>query len=367
MVDTTTSIDSREQELAACERLIGRLRSHQMDLLRSLDADRVTALDGSRSLSDWASARLDVSHETARSLVAGARRLVEFPAVENRLSEGDITFDRALATADLARSGASDEVVEHSFGFDMAGVRRLAGRHRRLTRTSETAAFRDRHFSIQPSLDESVWKLWGTLPGFEGSIVEKALAERADSFPEPGGPRAPRSAARADALVSLAQDALTGDSNAGGGDPMVSVFVDAELAASSAGEVGAEIATGPRVGPNTLERILCEGRVQVIVTDGDWIPATSPATRTIPPATRRHVLVRDGGCVIDGCSSRYRLQPHHIRPRSEGGAHDAENLATLCWYHHHVAIHGEGYRLDTESPPHRRRLIHPRVHGTDPP
>ena len=69
------------------------------------------------------------------------------------------------------------------------------------------------------------------------------------------------------------------------------------------------------------------------------------------------VIARDGGCVVDGCDSRYRLEVHHVIPRSEGGSHDAENLVTLCWYHHHVAIHGRGMRLDPQSPPGRRRLI----------
>ncbi len=44
--------------------------------------------------------------------------------------------------------------------------------------------------------------------------------------------------------------------------------------------------------------------------------------------TRRFVLALDGGCVIDGCASRHRLQPHHIIPRAMGGDHHPDNLAT---------------------------------------
>ncbi|MEZ5175255.1 MAG: HNH endonuclease [Acidimicrobiia bacterium] len=88
--------------------------------------------------------------------------------------------------------------------------------------------------------------------------------------------------------------------------------------------------------------------------DGDNPVFASQATRAIPPAIRDTVLFRDGGCTIDGCNSRYRLEPHHIIPRSEHGTHHPSNLTTLCWYHHHVAIHGNGFRIDTESPPHKR-------------
>jgi hypothetical protein len=140
---------------------------------------------------------------------------------------------------------------------------------------------------------------------------------------------------------------------------VVSIFVDATLAAPSNGQAGAEIAAGPRIGPAALEELLCDGQIQVIATDGLKPIAASPATRAIPPAIRRFVLHRDSGCVIAGCSSRYRLQPHHIVPWAAGGSHDPENLATLCWYHHHIAIHGTGHRIDPNTPPQRRQLLPP--------
>jgi hypothetical protein len=71
-----------------------------------------------------------------------------------------------------------------------------------------------------------------------------------------------------------------------------------------------------------------------------------------------------GSCSIEGCRSRYRLQIHHICPRSRGGSQHPDNLTTLCWYHHHVAIHGMGMEIDRETPVHRRRLRWPR--GRDP-
>jgi hypothetical protein len=369
-----TSIDQREQELVACERVIGRLRARQLELLRSLDADQVTQLDGSRTMADWTAARLDVTSDTARSLVRAAKTFTDRPDMEGLLAKGEITFDRAVATAKLAASGASEELVGASAGYDLSGVVRLAARHRRLTPVSEREAFSERHVAIQPNLDLSQVRGWFTLPGFEGEILTRALEHRADAFPEPGDQhRTGRGARMADALVSIAQDSLervgpegnpsTGNSSH---DPLVSVFVDEAIASPTAGEAGAEIVTGVRVGPMTLERMLCGGRVQLIGVDDTKPVWHTRATRAIPPATRRFVLHRDGGCVVDGCSSRYRLQVHHVRQRSRGGGHEPENLVTLCWYHHQVAIHGEGYRIDPDSPSHRRRLLPP-IRGPDPP
>ena len=76
---------------------------------------------------------------------------------------------------------------------------------------------------------------------------------------------------------------------------MATVFVDAGLAAATGGEAGAEIEYGPKVGPATLERILCGGAVQLIgLTDGRPV-VVSDGARAIPPAVRRFVVWRDGG------------------------------------------------------------------------
>ena len=355
---TAVSIDALETEVVALEGLISRARVRQAEVLAHLDAAQVSAMDGSRSMVDWTAARLDVTHDTARRLLRAAGGLAEHPELCRHLGEDAPSFDRLSATLRLAATGASPSAIADSAGLDLAGVARLTARHRRLRASDEQQAYRDRYVATQGSLDESSGRFWGELPGFEFRLFEKALTQRADMFRDLPGPASPAPARRADALVSLAQDSL--DAASGGGrsaDPLVTVFVDADLASETDGEAGAEIEFGPKVGPATLERILCTGAVQVVaLADGNPVAATD-ASRAIPPALRRTIAWRDGGCTVDGCESRYRLEPHHVRPWGHGGAHDPDNLATLCWYHHHVVIHGEGRRLDPHSPPGRRRFL----------
>ena len=378
MIATTTDVplDTLEQELIACEALVSRARSRQAELLRILDGAQVNATDGSRSMLDWTAARLDVSHDTARQILEIAKRLPDHQAIAARLETGAMTVDRALATARLIAAGAMPEIVAHSAGYDLEGVRRLAARHRRLTADAEAEAVRDRFAAVQPNLDESVWRFWGQLPGHDGQVFATALMERGDEFrrlPQAISPT--HSQRNADALVAMAQDSLSrteressGTQDAAPSDrtPVVTVFVDAAIAAPTHGEAGAEVAFGPRVGPETLKRILCEGSVQLVGLDRGRPVVATATTRAIPPAIRRFVLWRDGGCTIAACPSRYRLQPHHIREHHSGGDHHPDNLTTLCWYHHHVAIHGNGFRIDSDSPPHQRRLIAPEQ-GPDPP
>ena len=66
------------------------------------------------------------------------------------------------------------------------------------------------------------------------------------------------------------------------------------------------------------------------------------ATQTIPPATRRAVLARDGKrCKVPGCTNAVFLDIHHINLRSEDGSHDPDRLICVCAAHHRALHRGE--------------------------
>jgi hypothetical protein len=69
-------------------------------------------------------------------------------------------------------------------------------------------------------------------------------------------------------------------------------------------------------------------------------------TRTIPPAMRRALHHRDGGCRFPGCGSAFG-QGHHLRHWAHGGPTTLSNLALLC-RRHHRAVHEEGYRVERQ-------------------
>lgn len=352
--------DRLEQVLTEAESAIGRLRHLQTLAIRELDRRQVPFGDGARTLADWISARIDVTPETAKSL--GRVSMSDSAELAAALVEGDATFDRV---AEVAKAGDAD--LRHH--LDLVGVRREIACRRELSESEERSAFERRTLIIQPDLLETTWKLWGRLPAIEGHIVVGKLDQLADELPT-GPTREPHSTRRADALVAL----CAGDDDSAH-TVNTTVIVDAtgdRDRSPSDGETelgdtpAAWMASGPRVGPATLERLLCESSIDVIAKASDGTPLAIGDSRTaIPPKTRRWVLARDGGmCTVDGCSSSTRLQPHHIRPRSGNGDNDPENLASLCWYHHHIVIHGLGFTIDPTSPPRRRRLRPP---GSDPP
>jgi hypothetical protein len=346
-----------EDHFQATEVNVAVNRDVQARLLLELEARQIVQLDGSRNIIDWVASRLDVRHSTAAEIVEHARNLrsadIDF--------EDRRTFDRRLLTDRLATSGAHETVIERSAGQDLSGVAHLIRLHRRRNRHHERTEFGRRSFTLQPNLDESRYRMFGELPGYEGRVVAKALFERAEEMPSlPDGTRESADTRTADALYQICMDDLDGNTTAGtSSGPAANVFVDAALASATGGESGSWLDNGMPVGPDILAEILCQGTVGVTAVTAAGTPlGVGNATSEIPPRIRRFVLHRDNGmCTIDGCRSRYRLQPHHIQHRQHHGDHDPENLTTLCWFHHHVVIHRYGFQLAPDSPPQRRRFL----------
>jgi hypothetical protein len=65
-------------------------------------------------------------------------------------------------------------------------------------------------------------------------------------------------------------------------------------------------------------------------------------TRSIPPAIRRALKRRDGGCRFPGCTCTRFVDAHHIQHWADGGETSMDNLVLLCRRHHRL-VHEEGF------------------------
>lgn len=353
--------DYLEQRLDAIERHISSARAAQVELLRELDARQVVALDGTHSLKEWITGRLDIKPATASDLAVLAKS--EHEIITARLAAGEMGLDRAAATTRLANMGADAATIERSIGVNVSQVGQLIARQRRMTSLDESEAFKARRLWVQPNLESTLSHVRLALPGADADALLRALDERADQIIDPDDGFRPRAEQRrVDALVSMALDQIvpTPSHQVAPRRLKTTIFVDGAAAGVTSGEAGAVTRSGIKVGPNTLEEIFCSGESQTtVVQDGQLARIRTDGDR-IPRRVRDYVFYRDGGsCTADGCMSYYRLEPHHIIPRSQQGSDDPENLTLLCWFHHHVVVHQRGYAIDPESPPGRRRFARP--------
>ena len=93
------------------------------------------------------------------------------------------------------------------------------------------------------------------------------------------------------------------------------------------------------------ERVECDCE---IVAGDDSAGTPGHLTRSIPPATRRAVLIRDGGhCQVPGCRNHRYLDLHHLLPRARGGDHTPTNLVTVCSTHHEL-LHRDIVRVSRQ-------------------
>jgi len=327
--------DQLEQQLIANESIRSRLAAVDMTILEELDRRQVATADGARSLSEWVSSRVDVSVETARHRVRTMRRTTGRSDLRDGLAAGKLSFDRAV---DLSKLPGEVGELRH---LDIGGVRREVAKRVRVTAEDEARSADDAFLVIQPSLDESWWKIWGGLDGYSGAIVDKALSEAADQLPDlPEDKRMSTGWRKAQALRQICTSDVT--------PPVqVTVIVDAKEAAATDGEAGVVLEAGPRVGTEALQAVLCDATTEVVArTEQGRYLDYGRKQRTVPPALKRALIDKfHGRCAADGCTSGYRLEAHHKTPWSAGGTTDQDELVLLCWFHHHVVIHQWGYEL----------------------
>ncbi len=104
-IPTTVSVDALAQILIAEEGEIARHRANQIAALELLDRAQVATADGSRTLSEWVAARVDLGHETSNDLVRTMRRTGQRPELRAALADGCASFDRVEAASRIAETG----------------------------------------------------------------------------------------------------------------------------------------------------------------------------------------------------------------------------------------------------------------------
>jgi len=186
-----------------------------------------------------------------------------------------------------------------------------------------------------------------------GLLVERAWAA---GF---GGRNGGEARAGGEAEDGGAED---GEAEAGGenegGDPIpipisgsragryqVVLHVEAETLKAE-GEPGrSELEDGTRVSAETSGRLSCDASlVRVRHAPDGSILDVGRRTRTIPPALRRALEVRDQGCRFPGCGLRF-AEGHHVKHWADGGETSLGNTLLLC-RHHHRLVHEGGWTVD---------------------
>ena len=203
--------------------------------------------------------------------------------------------------------------------------------------------------------------LRGELDPVAGAKLHKRLLKEAErlrrcDLNSPGGEKRSLRQRLADALDTLS---ATGSSEGSRGAPSADIAIVQHLSPDG-DKAFAEVAGGGVIPQSVLEEHFCNARIVGVVYSSKGVPLwRGPAVPRPTKAQMDALIARYGGC--GGCNEHYTVcQAHHIRPRSQGGPTDIDNLMLLCWGCHDK-VHHHGWRvvpngdLHTIAPPERIR------------
>jgi hypothetical protein len=355
-------------------------------LVGEFDRREVWADWGCVSCAGWLSYRCGLSPAAGREQVRVARALEELPVVRAAFSRGELCYSQVRALTRIASPETEDDLLMVARHATAGQLEVIVRAYRGLLADRDPG--RPRRFVRLDHDEDGSLLVQARLPAEEGAVLAAALAAgrdaiRAGRVPHPGGAEE-RSAAdvatgsvsaettqigdssaesetetgsrtaasNADALMLMAETLLaSGPAERSGGDSyQVVVHVDTAALARQPDDEDqdhpgpCQLDQGPALHPETARRLACDASVvRILERDGRPL-SVGRKTRTIPPALRRALRVRDPVCRFPGCNQRRFLHAHHVRHWAHGGATDLSNLIQLC-SHHHRLVHEGGYTI----------------------
>jgi len=361
-MNPTAQLDRLGDEIAELSAHLEAATARLLDRIREFDA-RGGWNSGFRSCAHWLSWRVGLDPGAAREKVRVARALGTLPLMAAALARGELSYAKVRALTRIATPETEERLVNVGRAGTAMHVEAIVRGWRRVDRNAEAREAAHQHVSRALYVyrdEDGTMVLRGRLAPEAGELLLRALAAaretlyQRDRREKPANdstdrPLEPPTMAqqRADALTLLAETALHHELDPGAPAEhyQVVVHVDAPVLANPDEPEQSVLEGGTRVSAETSRRLACDAtRVVMRHDENGHVVQVGARTRTIPPALRRALHHRDGGCRFPGCGLP-RGEGHHVRHWANGGPTTLSNLALLC-RRHHRAVHEEGYRID---------------------
>jgi len=338
------------------------LEARRLRRLARFDRERGFEEDGAVSTAAWLVSRCNMAPGAAKQRVEMARRLEGLPKIDLAFAAGSLNYGQVRVICDATKDldeefvvEAQDHLIDEARHCEPRKLeRRLAHWRHRGDAAREVERARAQHarreLRIAPKAG-GMFGVEGDLDAEGGATVLTALDALSAPDPSYAEPRTPAQR-RADALVELARRALDGGElpDRGGERPHLSVIVPLETVMGEPAVPGADLEWGGVLNGEAVRRLLCDCKLHRVITDAASQPLdVGRATRTIPAALRRALVVRDRGCAFPGCDRPAAwCDAHHLVHWTKGGSTCLENCVLLCSAHHRM-VHDGGWDLRRSS------------------
>jgi Domain of unknown function (DUF222)/HNH endonuclease len=368
----------RQHDIEHLENQITELAAHihaatfrLLELVREYDECEGWGGKGLISCAHWLNWKCGIDIGTAREKVRVAHALKDLPQISLEFRHGRVSYSKVRAITRVATPKNEDYLLMIAQHGTAVHVERLVRNFRKVKRIEALDSENTRHAQRELHWyldDDGYWVIRGRLTAEQGALVQTVLEQAMEEdFREQGDVPAgissteprdeihsrpePISLRRADALVRMAQG-FSGSADANSADRfMVHVHTDMETLKADGTGGEAELEEGGNISAETARRISCDAGLVHWLDTADGEPLSiGRKNRTIPPAIRRALQRRDGGCRFPGCTNSHFVDAHHIQHWADGGETAMENLVLLC-RHHHRLVHegGFGIRKSTQG------------------
>ncbi len=333
-----------------------------------------------KSCAHWLNWKCGIDLGAAREKVRVAHALDALPQISSALRAGRVSFSKVRAMTRVATPQNEDYLLMIAGHGTASHVERLVRNYRKvkrneaLERDNQHHALRELNWYID---NDGSYVLRARLSPEQGARIAQAFDVAMDAIREEQrnamedvSAETPIVARRADALERLADHYLTSEQSAVNGGDRCTLHIHTDMNTLQVDGDGAqsELASGGNVSAETSRRLACDcGAVHWLEDGSGHVHAFHTTaldigrrTRSIPPAIRRALERRDGGCRFPGCTSRHyvdaqslpRFIGYHIRHWADGGETRLDNLLLLCRHHHRLVHEGEyGLVLDAAGKP----------------
>ena len=340
-----------------------------LELIHIFDEEGGWQGPGIASCAQWLNWKCSMSMGTARERVRVARALPALPKILACFRQGKVSYSKVRAMTRVATWRNEDVLLNVALHGTAAHVETHVRQYRKVKRIEAFEQGELQHARRRLDLyqdDDGSWVINGRLSPEQGALIARALdAAKEQLFEEnkqvpeevpaeieqnlPIDKVLPHAfeSRRADALERVAESFLAGaqGESSGGDRYLINVHTDVETLKEDGTGTESEIEERGHVSAETSRRMACDCAVVHWHDSKEGEPlSVGRKTRSIPPAIRRALKRRDGGCRFPGCSCTRFVDAHHIRHWVDGGETSMDNLVLLCRRHHRL-VHEEGFGL----------------------
>jgi hypothetical protein len=291
-----------------------------------------------------------------------ARNLPSLPDTSNAFAAGEIGFHHAAVIAHSVTEVGAEAVVRQEstlleaaskldpklLSFIARQIRHCEDPDGTLADANENHERRYLHLS---QTFGGLFVIDGRLDAEGGATLRaalNALDERWKADDNRSG-----SQRRADALVELARQRLDAGNlpEVGGQKPHLSVTASMSTLLKEPGCAAGDLEWSQPIAADTARRIACDCAMTRVLLGPNSEPIdVGRCTRTVPPALRRALVVRDKHCRFPGCDRPADwCDGHHLIHWIDGGETNLANTCLLCRRHHRF-VHELGWQLRWGAP-----------------